>query len=523
MYKILFLVIISANFVYSQLLPKDFRFGKNSLSKTEDVLPTSNNIEDILIVGDTVWLATGNGLSRSTDNGETWTNYFGTEAFGSESVATLGYYKGTIWVSTWHFEEGIGEDVPAGSGLRFSNDGGDNWQVVNQPVDDPGDSVIIYGTNNLRALPVTVIEQNFVRGMSFTPNTIWITSFSGGLRKSSDNGKTWERVVLPPDNLDSIHPDDTLNFALQPVAGNFGPDNNLNHRVFSVLAVDDNTIYVGTAGGINKSTDGGISWKKFNRINQEQPISGNFVLKMRYNDVDSSLWATTWKAEGETEFWAASRTTNGGQSWETFLPGERPHDFAFVDNGSGTDVLVATENGVFRTSNNSSTWISNPQIFDDISKVKIVSENFRSVQASQKLGSNFIWIGSTRDGLARLEEPIGNFWNGNWKVFLASDPLENGIKPKAFPNPFSPEITELKIQYTTKGNNADVTVRIFDFDMNLVKTLRQNAQRDGSLDVHTEFWNGRDESGNIVPNGVYFYRIDLNSNEPQFGKIIVLR
>ncbi len=35
-------------------------------------------------------------------------------------------------------------------------------------------------------------------------------------------------------------------------------------------------------------------------------------------------------------------------------------------------------------------------------------------------------------------------------------------------------------------------------------------------------WDGKDENSTIVPNGVYFYRIDIGDDEPLFGKIIVL-
>jgi flagellar hook assembly protein FlgD len=38
-----------------------------------------------------------------------------------------------------------------------------------------------------------------------------------------------------------------------------------------------------------------------------------------------------------------------------------------------------------------------------------------------------------------------------------------------------------------------------------------------------DFWDGRDDSGNIVPNGVYFYRVDVDSDTPLFGKVMVLQ
>lgn len=57
--------------------------------------------------------------------------------------------------------------------------------------------------------------------------------------------------------------------------------------------------------------------------------------------------------------------------------------------------------------------------------------------------------------------------------------------------------------------------------MNLVRTLIQNVNKNLTGE-QIDFWDGKDENGNVVPNGVYFYRIDIDSNEPLFGKIIVL-
>ncbi len=519
MKKYFILILVLTSFSFAQQLPTEFKLGGNTLAKINDALPASNNIEEILIVGDTVWLATGNGLSRSTDNGENWTNYNGTDEFGSESVATVYHKNGIIYAATWRNEDVLGTNVPTGSGLRISNDGGGNWTRINQPLDNEADTLIAYGNNTLKTEAQIVENENFVRSIGVTSDAIWIASFAGGLRKSADNGLTWQKVILPPDNLDSISPDDNLDFFAGPKRGNRG---HANYIVTAIAVVDDNTIYVGTAGGINKTTDGGESWVKFSHTNQENPISGNAIWRIRYNEFDNSVWAATNRQDGGTEFHAISRTSNGGNTWETLLPGDQVFDIAFVPTNSSFDVLVATANSVYRRGS-SFSWIANPDIVDNISKIKIVSRSFRSVNVSPKNNSNLIWLGSSRDGLARLDEPISGFWSGTWRVYLSSDPLESGIEAKAFPNPFSPEFTELKIQYSTGQNTSDVTLRIFDFDMNLVKTVLQNAPRDGALESYTEFWNGRDEAGNIVPNGVYFYRIDLSSDEPVYGKIIVLR
>ncbi|MCB0750039.1 MAG: hypothetical protein KDC52_01050, partial [Ignavibacteriae bacterium] len=71
-------------------------------------------------------------------------------------------------------------------------------------------------------------------------------------------------------------------------------------------------------------------------------------------------------------------------------------------------------------------------------------------------------------------------------------------------------------------DSKSITIRIFDFGMNLVKTIIQNANRVGGRE-NTENWNGRDENNNIVPNGVYFFRIDYGNDDQSYGKIMVLK
>lgn len=518
--SILIIFLFIANSV-AQQLPYDFRISENGLKKTNDATPVSNTTERILIHDNTIWLGTSHGLSKSTDNGATWINYFETEPFGTESISSVANNDGVIWTATWHNEDNHGSAVPLGTGLRYTVDNGASWVTVEQPIDDPGDSSIVYGINTLRALPVTVPHQNFIYDMAFSGNTIWIATFAGGLRKSSDMGQTWERVVLPPDYLDSIKPTDSLNFSLQPVAGAFGTESYLNHRVFSILTTDENTLYVGTAGGINKSTDGGISWVKFNHTNQTNSISGNHILKLVHNKFDNSIWAATWKAEGESEFWAVSYSYDGGDNWNNTLPSTRTMDFAFRQVGdSNSDVIAATQDGLYRSNNYGKTWIAAPEIFDDATKISINTRHFRAVEfQSINPTTSYLWIGTSGGGLIRFEDQ-GNMWNGSWKVYLKSGEPIVKKETYAFPNPFSPNVRNTRIKYSTE-KNTEVTIRIFDFGMNLVRTLIQNAPR-GQSDEHLENWDGRDEKNQIVPNGVYFYRIDVGSDEPVFGKIMVL-
>jgi hypothetical protein len=519
-FLILILVVSDS---YSQLTPESYYLQKDKrqLTKVSSPNPTSNSITDIITIGDTVWLGTSRGVSVSFDRGETWTNFYGTGPFGEEGITAISYYKGMVWAATvTSVDAPGGGTVPKGTGLKYTTDNGNNWSAIPQPLDDPTDTTQIFGANTFKILPVTVAEQNVTYDIAFTPGTVWITSFAGGLRKSTDMGVTWQRVLLPTDSLNSISPADTLsgiNLCISPAAGNFcGHNGWLNYRAFSVIAVNDSTLYVGTANGINKSTDNGISWIKLTHQNQVNSISGNFIVALGHDSLqsDDEIWAATWRAEDNQEFYGVSSTSDGGQNWNTFLKDERVHNFGF----KSSQVIAPSDNGAFRTSNQGVSWILPNSIIDERSQQELSTPVFFSASSHGR----DVWLGSD-DGLVKLNENAGSFWNGEWKIFFASLPLESANDTYCYPNPFSPRQEMLKIKYTTGGENKKVTIIVLDFAMNVVRTVIQNADRIKTLDDAPDRWDGRDENGNIVPNGVYFYRVEAGDDEPVFGKIIVLQ
>jgi hypothetical protein len=57
--------------------------------------------------------------------------------------------------------------------------------------------------------------------------------------------------------------------------------------------------------------------------------------------------------------------------------------------------------------------------------------------------------------------------------------------------------------------------------MNRVRTIISDAQRPGDRE-HDEIWNGLTDSGQALPNGVYFYRVSVSGRDPVWSKIMVL-
>ena len=543
------IALYACNSAYAQTLPKNFKISPSiKLNKTQAVSDNkivfgspvrsvvtasniiSNFISDIIVVGDTIWFGTGKGVCKTYDNGNNFMNYYGSAPFGTDDVAGIAVYNNWVVVSTAISETINGADVPTGTGIKVSSDYGNTWNAYPQPMEpDTSQHTIIYGNNTIYALPIVVPEDNLSYDISITRKNlttdsivIWIASWAGEFRKSIDNGRTFSRVLLPPDNLDSIYPGGTYNFQYNPRDPSNG--GNDNHKGFSVCSENDSTIYVGTANGINKSTDWGISWRKYSYKNTGlgSGISGDFVvaLKPQKYGGKSIIWGATNIGDninGEGQFAAVSYTTNQGANWANTLKDDAvfSHNFGFKDSV----VYVATDNGIWRSyfAPGNFGWSSPSVIYDEELRDQIHTTLFYSAGAQ----SDSVWVGSG-DGLCRTVDSSFSPWVNKWKIFRAVHALSSTTDTYAAPNPFQPNLEVCRIFFKTGKAGANVTVKIFDFGMNYVRTVLQNAQRSETNVIWTT-WDGRRDDGMQVANGVYFYRIEIDKQTVSWGKILVLQ
>lgn len=437
-----------------------------------------NGITDIKSSSSALWFGTGHGLSRYDGTTQALTSYDARHGLGHGSISALYVHGDTIIVATATdtVTKIQAEPFPKGTGISLSFDGGRNWRHYPQPGPTP--------------------IQNVTYDIEVSNGVIWITSWGGGVRKSTDWGKTW--LEAPPDSF------------------NLDPLGKLNHRGFSAIVADGN-LYIGTANGINKSSDGGKTWKNFNHTNQAQPISGNFVVALAHQKwADKSIiWAATWKAEDESEYYAVSYSLDGGMSWTTTLHDERPHNFAFQDS----IVYVATDNGLYKSIDFGKSWYLFPPASNTITGERVYSLETYAAGWFQ----GYLWVG-TADGLARTKD------NGySWDIFRAFQPTGQMGNPRtyAYPNPFSPMRHNqlggdghVRLQYNTLQSTY-VTIKVYDFSLNLVATVVKNKYRAGAGD-YAEVWNGRNDYGDMVANGVYFYSVTLDGDGTYWGKVMVV-
>ncbi len=448
------------------------------LNREPWTIPIGNGIADVFFQNGSIWIGTGSGLGRTDDGGNNWHNFREEDGIGKSSISAIAFKGNTIWIAT-SFDTLVDEGLlPAGAGLSFSDDNGLTWNHVPQPGVTP--------------------VQNITFDIAFVDSTIWITSFGGGLKRSDNWGQSWQDS--PPDDLP------------------FDAFENLNHRAFSAIYADS-TLWVGTAGGINRSTDKGETWVNFSHQNQANPISGNFVVALAYQKWQDRriLWAATIETNDSLEVRAVSYSDDLGFTWKTSLEGEFPHNFAFDDSV----VYVATDNGLFKSIDFGQTWANFPIIIDSNSNEQLLTHEVFSAAVSP---GHVLWLGSA-GGLAKTQD------DGNtWRVFRSFESLldnDNVSETYAYPNPFSPlrhsqfrGEGHVRFHYRVKESGS-VSVSVYDFAMALVRKVEEGILRQGDAE-YDAVWDGRNDFGERVANGVYFYRVDLPGSEPAWGKVIVM-
>jgi len=79
------------------------------------------------------------------------------------------------------------------------------------------------------------------------------------------------------------------------------------------------------------------------------------------------------------------------------------------------------------------------------------------------------------------------------------------------------------------ARDANVTIRVYDYNMQYVKSVIENASRRAaaplgrSTDSRFDVWDGTNASGRPVAPGVYYFKISASTGERSFGKIVVAK
>lgn len=483
-FKFIYL-FLSATILLQAQVPLRHGFGLGKPTGTETTMPLGNGIVDILAIDSTVWVSSGYGLSKTQNRGNNWTIFTSQDYMAKGGVSAMTSMDDqTIWIALAYDSTIQDESLPVGGGLSYSSDNGQSWIHVPQPVDSL--DVVDYK-------PTTTRVQNLTYDITALDSTLWITSFGGGLRKSEDMGKTWQ--VVTTDGLD------------------FSALDHLNHRAFSVMTENGN-VWVGTAHGISKSTDGGNTWRRFTHLNQQYPISGNFVVALAYQQATGTVWAATIEATDTSEVRGVSKTNNGGETWEVMLEGKFPHNFGF----DGETVYAACDEGLFVSNDEGESWYILPAPQDFQTDEEILTEVYYSAGVSLDNNGKTLWIGSA-DGLASTND------NGNsWRLHRSFQSTREAGNPNtyAYPSPFSPSRHDyVRFQYDI-SRAGEVKIEIYDFAMDRVASFTEYETSPlGNSQDRSAKWDGKSDDGKYAASGVYFFKVKVEG-KTSWGKIVII-
>ena len=189
-------------------------------------------------------------------------------------------------------------------------------------------------------------------------------------------------------------------------------------------------------------------------------------------------------------------------SWDVSSVTNMNYMFQGASNFNGNienwDVSSVTNmNGMFGQAENFNQDLSSW----DVSSVTIMNGMFEAANAlsdENKCAIHNSWI---------VQSTV---WPYDWSTFCALNTDVNSLVPgnlalhQNYPNPFNP-ITSLRYNLPEDGF---VNITIYDMRGKIVKTLVNSSQSSGYKSIK---WNATNNQGQLVPAGVYLYKIEFGS------------
>ncbi|HYE59167.1 MAG TPA: hypothetical protein VD948_11705, partial [Rhodothermales bacterium] len=372
------------------------------------------------------------------------------DAQGNRVVAGLRYSD----------EDAEGDAVFSAGGYLTSHNAGQTWRFLPAVVDAVNDTLTRYGVVLLRTYPTTGPANAPPLDISIAPDSgvVYVAAGFAGLRRIPRDSTRFERVVLPPDELDEIRPDALNAFTVGPrqvvqpgnrVVGNY------NHVVYSVLLDQKGVLWAGSYFGLNRSTDGGRSWRRYTATGSVGAPTGSFVTRIREqpsgDTTRSAVWFVTRRNVDRDP--ASARdgllvTRDGGETFTQTLVGETIYDVAF----RGQTVYAGGASGLFISDDGGLTWRNVRDFFDPNDPINSVPTE-RGVALSVAVTSDgTLWVG-TGAGLAKSTDG-----GRTWRVFRTAAPLQSdepgavAVETYAYPNPFSPaSVGNVRLRFSGDG------------------------------------------------------------------------
>jgi photosystem II stability/assembly factor-like uncharacterized protein len=318
-----------------------------------------------MAVKDSYIFACAQGVYRSSDNGATWTKVIPINALFSATCVS----GNKVFASEYNY-------------TLVSTNNGVNWSYVNDLEGSAGFSFYCNG-NFIYAGGVSEIYRSTDQGNSFVQipinfgfsivniysitsigSTLFAATSYNGVYKSSDNGSTWASAntgMGPKDTRTLAVTGSSSLIAGAHYAGVFRSTNQGSSWIRSMsgfpagssvsgLFASGSTVLAGTYDGLFRSTDNGLTWDKITSINDTVNYSHIRGICIK----GGTIFIGTIFHFHSTVY----KSTDNGVTWERSGNGF-PSNLSFINSliVSGSNILAATSEGVYYSSNNGDNWI----------------------------------------------------------------------------------------------------------------------------------------------------------------------
>lgn len=343
---LIFIVLTENNGIYKST------DGGNNWSATTP-LQLSPNGSKLFYLNNSLFLLTGATIQKSTDEGKTWTYTYNPPTFPQTPTDLSAAENGVMFASTRVV------------GLLKSTDGGNSWTTFATGLEVTGindcltttasGEVIVsqYGFGLFKSkqseadfkLSSDGYRASFAKYLSIGSDGNYYTITNGSAFKSSDKGKTWQRIHTYGINIQSIYEKDGAIF-LGNISGimrstnqgeNWGYLTNgfsigNQQGVHQIITTQKGSILAATGGGLFRSVNNGDNWTKLTVFGSNVQIFA--VFERENGDLYASANRKLYKS------------TNDGSNWEETPMGNLISPAVNLDNN--IDVL----NYVIDTKNN---------------------------------------------------------------------------------------------------------------------------------------------------------------------------
>ncbi len=386
------------------------------------------------------------GVWKTTDFGRTWKPIFDDQPTGSiGDIAIAPSNPNTIYVGSG---EGIQRpDLSVGDGMYKSTDAGKTWENIGLKDGQQIGGIAIDPKNENKVFVA-------VLGHPYGPNS------ERGIFRTSNGGKTWEKVLYKDENTGAIQvtidPNNSNIIYADLWAGRQGPWENgawngaesglykstdggdtwkklvtglptvaqgLGRIGFCIAPSNSNRLYAtvdaGEKGGIYRSDDAGETWKNMSSDNRYWGRGSDFA-EIKADPLNADIVYTAnvvaWKS------------TDGATTWKAFrgAPGGDDYHRIWINPTNNKIILMASDQGAIITVNGGesfSSWYNQPTAqFYHVSTDNAFPYNVYGGQ--QESGS--VGIASRgNDGQITFREwhPVGVEEYG----YVAPDPLDPNI------------------------------------------------------------------------------------------------